>query len=55
MLCTKLGRQVYENEDEESNVDTIDLAYDNGKTQPIEINAHLNNPLIKIDLKVNIF
>ncbi|KAL5238423.1 hypothetical protein ACI65C_005833 [Semiaphis heraclei] len=44
------GRKVYE--DNESNVeDDIDVESDDEGTLPTVINEHLNNPLIKIDIK----
>ncbi|XP_026812665.1 activating signal cointegrator 1 [Rhopalosiphum maidis] len=46
------GRQVYE--DNESDVeDDIDVLTDSKETLPIVINEHLNNPLIKLDIKFN--
>ncbi|KAL4121593.1 hypothetical protein QTP88_014078 [Uroleucon formosanum] len=46
------GRQVYE--DNESDVeDDIDIMSDGEEAFPIVINEHLNNPLIKMDIKFN--
>lgn len=50
-MCTLTGRQVYE--DNESDVeDDIDVMSDGEDKLPIVINEHLNNPLIKMDIKV---
>jgi len=47
------GRQVYENEDGESDVDNdIDPVDDSKKMSPMMIDDHLNNPLIEMNLKV---
>lgn len=45
------GRQVYEatESDVEDNTDVIS---DSEETHPVVINEHLNNPLIKMDIKV---
>lgn len=46
------GRQIYE--DNESDVeDNIDMVSGDEKSFPIVINEHLNNPLIKMDIKFN--
>lgn len=54
-FCIYLGRQVYEDEDKYEDVDNIDPVFDNEEAGPIMINEHLNNPLIKINLKVKMF
>lgn len=54
-FCIYLGRQVYEDEDKYEDIDNIDLVCDNEEADPIMDNEHLNNPLIKIDLKVKMF
>lgn len=54
ILCTT-GRQVYEDDKESDDDNDISSINDSEELQPILINEHLNNPLIKMDLKVYTF
>ncbi|XP_025414221.1 activating signal cointegrator 1 isoform X2 [Sipha flava] len=47
------GRQVYEEDKESDDDNNISSINDSEETQPVIINDHLNNPLIKMDLKFN--
>lgn len=44
---------MYEDEDKDYDIDNnVDLECNSEEMPPIVINEHLNNPLIKMDLKV---
>lgn len=52
ILHTHTGRQVYEAEESENEIEPI---LDDEETFPTIINEHLNNPLIKLNIKVVYF